>query len=432
MWIRLNDSSKIILYWLRPVGLLVGLFVLSGCEIALIEGRVTEATPPAPIITAIPTPTPQLVAITAARLNVRRGPGTEFDVVGLLEAGEVVPVIGRNVDERWWQIHYPSGPGGIGWIAAEFTTVQALPIPLPSLTPARPGSTVRPTPTPGLLLEISPATILVSECARLRYEASNLSQLKLNNTLLAEEETRGSQVVCPQVSTTYRLEGVDGRGNSLDREVTVEVIETTPTPAAAGGSIPVSITAGCHLALETLDTPDETLCRFAPDGERIAVPAGDGSLWVIGVSGKPVFQVVDPQSLFRVSGDVLWSPGGRYLAFNTLALDGQGIGVGYFDFVTGVATYFGPGTQEDEDSDAAYPRWTDDAQLVITVYPLGLEDKAHVALLDPEQGNFDGLELLKIETELSFSAGNLGQQVFPWQPGKGWYVGDKPGYEIDF
>jgi len=54
------------------------------------------------------------------RLNVRNGPGTTFDTLGLIEPGVVVSLTGKNSTASWFQIDYPSGPGGFGWVTAQY------------------------------------------------------------------------------------------------------------------------------------------------------------------------------------------------------------------------------------------------------------------------------------------------------------------------
>jgi hypothetical protein len=124
----------------------------------------TPATPtdtPSPEPTTTPTeapptpsPTPSLPTVRVeVDLNVRAGPGTGYDRVGLLTAGSKVTIIGRNDDYSWWQIAYPEAPGDIGWIAAAYGTatntedVALVAIP-PTPTPAEPTPTPIPTVPP--------------------------------------------------------------------------------------------------------------------------------------------------------------------------------------------------------------------------------------------------------------------------------------------
>ncbi|NDJ61897.1 MAG: SH3 domain-containing protein, partial [Chloroflexi bacterium] len=56
-----------------------------------------------------------VTARAAARVNVRSGPGTAFDVLGLLEADDVVAVTGRSgPGNDWLRIDFR---GDDGWVA---------------------------------------------------------------------------------------------------------------------------------------------------------------------------------------------------------------------------------------------------------------------------------------------------------------------------
>lgn len=61
-------------------------------------------------------------------VNIRSGPGTNFDSLGLLNQNDVVPVTGRDSSGGWFQVEYQDGTG---WIAAEFLqveNVEAIPV----------------------------------------------------------------------------------------------------------------------------------------------------------------------------------------------------------------------------------------------------------------------------------------------------------------
>jgi uncharacterized protein YraI len=59
------------------------------------------------------------------RLNVRSGPGTGFETLGMLEAGTQVSLHGKNGTASWFRIAYPSGPGGYGWVTAQYIQTEA-------------------------------------------------------------------------------------------------------------------------------------------------------------------------------------------------------------------------------------------------------------------------------------------------------------------
>jgi uncharacterized protein YraI len=67
------------------------------------------------------TPTPSgPVGRVIQRLNIRSGPGTTYDTLGMLEPGVVVSLTGKNLTASWFQITFPSGPGGHGWVTSQY------------------------------------------------------------------------------------------------------------------------------------------------------------------------------------------------------------------------------------------------------------------------------------------------------------------------
>jgi uncharacterized protein YraI len=76
------------------------------------------------------TPAPQ--ARLSQKLNVRNGPGTHYDSLGILPVDSIVWLTGRNESGSWLQIDYPSTPGGKGWIIAGYVQVQDI-LGLPAL-----------------------------------------------------------------------------------------------------------------------------------------------------------------------------------------------------------------------------------------------------------------------------------------------------------
>lgn len=92
------------------------------------------------------------------QLNVRSGPGTTFDSLGLLQPGTVVTLIGKNATASWFQIDYPSGPSGHGWVTSQYIQTEAIGLPVlddfggivtPGTTGTPSAPDVPPTPTVG-------------------------------------------------------------------------------------------------------------------------------------------------------------------------------------------------------------------------------------------------------------------------------------------
>jgi uncharacterized protein YraI len=87
-----------------------------------------DTTPPPP------PPPGDKYRVTATRLHVRAGPGTQFTSLGFLEFNEVVTAIGVNPDGTWRQIY--RGDGLTGWSSAQFLVlVTSSPPPEPPPPP---------------------------------------------------------------------------------------------------------------------------------------------------------------------------------------------------------------------------------------------------------------------------------------------------------
>ena len=63
-----------------------------------------------------PTPTPRPnVVVTVNLLNVRKGPGTSYDIIGKVKKGDVLSVLGKSYTGTWLQVRTPDGKKG--WVS---------------------------------------------------------------------------------------------------------------------------------------------------------------------------------------------------------------------------------------------------------------------------------------------------------------------------
>jgi uncharacterized protein YraI len=63
-------------------------------------------------------------AIIQQKLNIRSGPGTDFNSIGMLNPQDVVNITGKDVNGAWLQIEFAAGPKGKGWVNAAFVQAQ--------------------------------------------------------------------------------------------------------------------------------------------------------------------------------------------------------------------------------------------------------------------------------------------------------------------
>jgi uncharacterized protein YraI len=61
----------------------------------------------------------------ADQVNIRSGPSTSYDQVGVMIAGQTAPAVGRSQANEWIQIQYPGGPGGKAWVYAPLISIRA-------------------------------------------------------------------------------------------------------------------------------------------------------------------------------------------------------------------------------------------------------------------------------------------------------------------
>jgi len=88
------------------------------------SGYVVVETPPgAVIVEEPPLVVSGNVSVTAHTLNIRSGPGMEFEVIGQVSRGDVL-VIRGNAPE-WLYVQFPSGR--FGWVLERFTTPLSSP-----------------------------------------------------------------------------------------------------------------------------------------------------------------------------------------------------------------------------------------------------------------------------------------------------------------
>lgn len=70
-----------------------------------------SAPAPAPVIEAAPE-TPTAIVRTPV-LNLRAGPGVDFDLLGYVVDGNRLPIVGRNAETTWWQVE---AAGAQAWV----------------------------------------------------------------------------------------------------------------------------------------------------------------------------------------------------------------------------------------------------------------------------------------------------------------------------
>ncbi len=147
---------------LLSIQLVVGMWSLLGETSAQAGLELQQPTGEIPTVTSTSVGPTVIVSPENEQINVRSGPGTEYDKVGVLISGQEVPAIGRSAQGLWIQIVYPGVPGSTAWVysflvsvpTGEIPIVAPPPTPTPRVTP-----TIDPTLAAQFILEIPPTRL---------------------------------------------------------------------------------------------------------------------------------------------------------------------------------------------------------------------------------------------------------------------------------
>lgn len=70
--------------------------------------------------------TPIRYITTSAEVNLRQGPGEQFDVIEKIAAGQQALVTGASRDDAWWRVVCPDSTAGHCWVTADAQYTQAV------------------------------------------------------------------------------------------------------------------------------------------------------------------------------------------------------------------------------------------------------------------------------------------------------------------
>jgi heat shock protein HslJ len=203
----------------------------------------------------LPAPEPQKPTgtVTGANvLNIRSGPGTNFQVVAAARLGDTGTIVGRSQDGRWWVVDAPSLPGGVGWVSVDFVsatnaekvpvvTSPPTPVPTPTrvpptATPVRPTATPFPPPPPQAQINFwaDRTQINLGECATLFWDVRNVQAVWVYpqgaNFSSFGRPGQGNERVCPNATTTYEMRVQLTDGSTQFRHVTINVAQPIAAP----------------------------------------------------------------------------------------------------------------------------------------------------------------------------------------------------------
>jgi len=132
--------------WVIPI-ILLGLLIVIVAASQVLPVKANDLPAPAAqlptvaVATVTGTPTGPMAVVVPGnepQVNLRSGPGSLYDRVGVLLVGQRVPAKGRSPKGEWILVDYPGVPGGTAWVYALYVDIQPktqLPIVEPPPTP---------------------------------------------------------------------------------------------------------------------------------------------------------------------------------------------------------------------------------------------------------------------------------------------------------
>jgi SH3-like domain-containing protein len=118
-----------------------------------------------------PAPTGAKAVVNSPVVNVRTGPGTDFDVVTMVERGAEYDIIGKNGDASWWLICCVDGAEA--WIVGEYVDTDG---PVDSVPTAGQPAAQTPTEVTTPAAEAAPAAPAPDADAALTFDLRSQEQ----------------------------------------------------------------------------------------------------------------------------------------------------------------------------------------------------------------------------------------------------------------
>ena len=274
----------------RTLLLLLAALVLAGCDLrSTLPGAgtstpfiITSTLPPTVVpsatLTAIPpTPSPTIVPVqgmTTTQVNVRGQPATAAPQLAILPPFVNVQIVARDADSNWYQILYPQGPDGKGWVSAQFINITSGKDTIPVIGGSSTSAT-QPAETPGAGTSGPTPNGVVIQQVNVRngpgtsFDAIGTLQPKDTVTIVGKDPS-GSWL---QIDYSA---GPDGKGWVAAGYVQATGIENLPIVGSSGATVGT----GTPVSLPVILTP--TPAAAFNDHDSAQAPAADVALSATG------------------------------------------------------------------------------------------------------------------------------------------------------
>ena len=183
--------------------------------------RLPTQIPTRPRPSAASTPERPLITITRP-MNIRSGPSTDYDIIGVADAGRKFFISGKNADGRWWRIFFE---GKSAWVYAPYVqsanTDRVGVVATPILSPTRtPRPTSPPPPFGESTVVESALNVILSDQRSMgkEQEWQARSQSSKDEAIVLAATLLDSVASYCDLSVAYTAPLVDSYGDFLDQQ----------------------------------------------------------------------------------------------------------------------------------------------------------------------------------------------------------------------
>lgn len=251
-------------------------------DVPIVDAAMTGAPDAAESTTETLVPTEEPKATVGGDLNVRSGPGEEYDRIGGASEGEEFVITGRSGDGEWWQIEFDDQTG---WIYAPFVTAaNAENVPIA-------GDSMAETPAPADATDSvapeaeSPVVTMVGDM--------NIREGPGTDYARIGGATEGEVYSVTGKSADGEWWQIDFDGESgwvYAQFVTAANVENVPTVGDSSPQTPVDAVATVGGDLNVREGPGTDYARIggANQGEEFAITgkSADGEWWQVDFGGR--------------------------------------------------------------------------------------------------------------------------------------------------
>lgn len=207
------------------VALSVALTQLAGTQNAVgaTDAPIIELPTAAPVTqlpsaTPLPSMTPTLAGVWLTVLentNCRSGPGTMYDWITLIKAGQMAEAIARNPVNDYYYVRNPNSSSGYCWLWSQYSSISGNITTLPVFTPQPTPTVASPTPAADLSINYLGLEACASEYA-LSFKIKNTGSVTWQSIEIVVKDSTTSTTFTHTADVFKGVSGCDFTGSQED------------------------------------------------------------------------------------------------------------------------------------------------------------------------------------------------------------------------